>query len=1019
MALTHDLNFFTLNCNGLSSCVDEIVNELCTKSDIVFLCEHWLQQFELPTIRKALQHKGYTSYLKSGVDPEVPLNGRPYGGTGFICKKINGLVFQNIDIENDRICLIKVIQQNSQKVLLNVLGVYLPYFNGTIDQIALYSETLDQLQAVVDDCIDGPICIMGDMNAPLPLQVAVTANWHRNYPFNRHSVILYDFLCNNDMFVANFSFEQNVNHTYEKGSCKSYIDHVFLSKYASDIVKDCTIVVDEWQDVSDHLPIRFSVSLSVDNYQVDASSASSMCTMVRKYPRVDWDNLQVRERYAQNLNVHLADLTDNVCSPVCNIDGAQEKVNLWCQKVIDVIHDSCSFSSTQSCTTNIKRKRVPWWSPQCKIARDRTRFWRSLWCESGKRKDCHIYVVYKFVKKVYRNARRDALRSHHQNQFNNLTKIFKYGNSKKFWNAIRAQKNVQSNENISIDVLHKYFVNKFSNSCSIKSETILHAEDSVQRHYDNVKNVNSCSTPFSGSKVRLYIKKLKLGRSPGYDGVTPEHLRYAVDTGLPVVLSAILNTCVEFGVLPDCFRTGLLIPIVKKANLDSSVPDNYRPITLSSIFTKLFELAMLSSCSCHSFHDLQFGFIEGRSTNMAICTTNDIISYTNYRGSQVYGCTLDAEKAFDGVPHSILLCKAIGVIPDHWWRMMYSWYRNMNVLIKWNGKVSAPVQIEKGTRQGGLSSPFLFNLLYEDLIHQLSAITGGIRINGLSYNVFCYADDLLLTSTTVTGLQRLINHANMYISSHGLSFNAGKSSCIIFGKNTFVNQPSWYLNNCSIGVANEVDYLGAVIGNNNQSHISKRIKSCRRSFYNLQSAGLCSNGVKPQVASYLWRSALQPMLLYANNCLNVPKYQLLELTRIQSKLVKASIGLGKFLRSTPLINALGIHSISSLYDVNSIKLFHSVMWSSTRAKNFYFGRIGNKDNCITLDKRATKICNQNNFSNVQILFDNAYKNECIRKLTAYPAQDGLIDSCKMLLKNYTSDDKSLLRLLLRPSFFDT
>ena len=49
------------------------------------------------------------------------------------------------------------------------------------------------------------------------------------------------------------------------------------------------------------------------------------------------------------------------------------------------------------------------------------------------------------------------------------------------------------------------------------------------------------------------------------------------------------------------------------------------------------------------------------------------------------------------------------------------------------------------------------------MITELSDSIGGITINGVSYNVFCYADDILLTSTSTTGLQRLINVADLYI----------------------------------------------------------------------------------------------------------------------------------------------------------------------------------------------------------------------------------------------------------------
>ena len=66
----------------------------------------------------------------------------------------------------------------------------------------------------------------------------------------------------------------------------------------------------------------------------------------------------------------------------------------------------------------------------------------------------------------------------------------------------------------------------------------------------------------------------------------------------------------------------------------------------------------------------------------------------------------------------------------------------------------------------------LFNMCYHDQVNLLSESTGGIcTINGVSYYVFCHADDLLFTSLTETGFQKLINVANEYITSHGLRFN--------------------------------------------------------------------------------------------------------------------------------------------------------------------------------------------------------------------------------------------------------
>ena len=71
----------------------------------------------------------------------------------------------------------------------------------------------------------------------------------------------------------------------------------------------------------------------------------------------------------------------------------------------------------------------------------------------------------------------------------------------------------------------------------------------------------------------------------------------------------------------------------------------------------------------------------------------------------------------------------------------------------------------KGTGQGGLSSPCIINLFYRDLVSGQSAMECGIVI-AHTLNVFCYADDLLLSSLIVTGLQKLIDYMQMTILRH-------------------------------------------------------------------------------------------------------------------------------------------------------------------------------------------------------------------------------------------------------------
>ncbi len=119
---------------------------------------------------------------------------------------------------------------------------------------------------------------------------------------------------------------------------------------------------------------------------------------------------------------------------------------------------------------------------------------------------------------------------------------------------------------------------------------------------------------------------------------------------------------------------------------------------------------------------------------------------------------------------------AIGTIPDRWGRILHVCYADLYVQVKWYRKLSNPINIDHGTIQGCLTSPYMFNIFYQSLAEVLSETTGSIRINMSQYHVFIYADDLLIVSTLVTGLQNLINSANHYITENGCIFNATKTS---------------------------------------------------------------------------------------------------------------------------------------------------------------------------------------------------------------------------------------------------
>ena len=628
-------------------------------------------------------------------------------------------------------------------------------------------------------------------------------------------------------------------------------------------------------------------------------------------------------------------------------------------------------------------------------------------------------MCYKLAKTRYRQACRKAFNQRVKTSFNKLNYLYSIRDSKKFWNAVRRSKQTSNDQSsdISLSTLLKYYGTKFSLPTKT-SDVMKHAHTFVTNRRDELFGTQH-EVEFTERMTCRYIKKLKLDCAPSGDGITAEHLLYGMNSTITSSIAQMLTLCIKFSVVPDSFANGLLTPIPKKPGCDASNPKNWRPIVVSSTLSKILEMYVLDMSSQHEFSDLQFGFIPGRGTELATVLIDDVITYCNTRGSAVYTCSLDAEGAFDAIPHCILFEKAASALPDHCWSVMYNWYSRLSVQIKWNNKLSTKIRVSVGTRQGGLSSPFLFNLFYEGLIRLLSDCGGGIRINNDSYNVFCYADDLILTSLSAIGLQELIGKAREYITSHGLNFNPSKTICTTFGSSPFIVNPTWNLDGKPLREEKTVTYLGTSLSENTNDHVNVRVQSGRRAFYGLQSAGLCTNGVTPDAAAHMIKVAIQPVLVYGCATINITPGAMKTLEKTQGRLVKSALGLPKYCRNTPLLKALGIRTIRQVVNNNQLSIMRNALWNTSRARNFYMcmlkkyerGVITYKHN--SLISRCKHICDSEHISLTRYIFDGTYANQCKKKINTI-STDGLSDSIKGLLCNYTSQSKHLINLLLKP-----
>ena len=333
--------------------------------------------------------------------------------------------------------------------------------------------------------------------------------------------------------------------------------------------------------------------------------------------------------------------------------------------------------------------------------------------------------------------------------------------------------------------------------------------------------------------------------------------------------------------------------------------------------------------------------------------------------------------------------------------------------------ISEKIEIKRGTKQGGLTSPLLFNLFYRDLVNILQASKVGVTVSSKKYNCICYADDILLCSTTPTGLQDLINTANKYINENGLRFNPTKTSCLLVGKNPFTSMPEWVIDGTPINIVDKISYLGSEFGDlNGDAHCVQRVRKATRAFFGLQGAGVKYPGVQPHIALEFYNTAIRSVIGYGCSSIYITKKNINHLEKLQNKLIRQCIGLHTNSHITPVLKAMGISPISTSVAMESLDLIKKCVLNNSIARDFYCKTLFMPVKSIhgkTLSDRVLQFVVNNNINILKYIFDKKYSSNiknCINRRVK-DGEDGTVDSIRGIFNNYGPQENTLLNLILK------
>lgn len=289
-------------------------------------------------------------------------------------------------------------------------------------------------------------------------------------------------------------------------------------------------------------------------------------------------------------------------------------------------------------------------------------------------------------------------------------------------------------------------------------------------------------TVFTLEEVESRLKRLKLGKAPGSDGITALVLKHSGDC-LTSCLTTLLNSCLHTGFFPSQWKTANTIILRKPGKPNYNNPSAYQPIALLSTLSNTLEGAIADRLQAFAEHHslLPEGHYGGRAKRS---TTDALLNLTVWtknqwaKGNTVGALFVDVKAAFPTVDplrmtHTL---RELGYCP-FLIKLISNFLSHRKTTFQLGDYRSDPKQLTIGLPQGSPLSVILYILYNSPLLRQVEGYDNA-KSMGFIADVAVLTAHKSVESVTAS-LQSLADRELAWGKKHGAAFDRQKSQWML------------------------------------------------------------------------------------------------------------------------------------------------------------------------------------------------------------------------------------------------